>query len=74
MGKLHGRSVLVQDNNVERALRKLKKKIQASNILNDLREKEHYIKPTTARKLKRSAAKNRWRKQLAEQALPKKMH
>jgi ribosomal protein S21 len=74
MGKLHGRSVLVQDNNVERALRKLKKKIQASNILNDLREKEHYIKPTTARKLKRSAAKNRWRKQLAEQALPKKMY
>jgi len=64
--------VLVQDNNIERALRKLKKKIQASNILNDLREKEHYIKPTTARKLKRSAAKNRWRKQLAEQALPKK--
>ena len=72
MGKLHGRSVLVQDNNVERALRKLKKKIQASNILKDLREKEHYTKPTTARKLKRSAAKNRWRKQLAEQALPKK--
>jgi ribosomal protein S21 len=74
MGKLHGRSVLVQDNNVERALRKLKKKIQASNILNDLREKEHYIKPTTARKLKRSAAKNRWRKQIAEQALPKKLY
>jgi len=74
MGKLHGRSVLVQDNNVERALRKLKKKIQASNILNDLREKEHYIKPTTARKLKRRAAKNRWRKQLAEQALPKKLY
>jgi len=66
--------VLVQDNNIERALRKLKKKIQASNILNDLREKEHYIKPTTARKLKRSAAKNRWRKQLAEQALPKKLY
>jgi len=66
--------VLVQDNNIERALRKLKKKIEASNILNDLREKEHYIKPTTARKLKRSAAKNRWRKQLAEQALPKKLY
>ena len=66
--------MLVQDNNIERALRKLKKKIQASNILNDLREKEHYIKPTTARKLKRSAAKNRWRKQIAEQALPKKLY
>ena len=74
MGKLHGRSVLVQDNNIERALRKLKKKIQASNILNDLREKEHYIKPTTARKLKRSAAKNRWRKQLEAQQLPPRTH
>ena len=72
MGKLHGRSVLVQDNNVERALRKLKKKIQVSGILNDLRDREFYTKPTTARKLKRSAAKNRWRRQLAEQALPKK--
>ena len=74
MHKLTGRSVLVQDNHVDRALRKLKKKIQASNILNDLREKEHYIKPTTARKLKRSAAKNRLRRQLAEQALPKKIY
>ena len=74
MGKLHGRSVLVQDNNVERALRKLKKKIQVSGILNDLRDREFYTKPTTARKLKRSAAKNRLRKQLAEQALPKKMY
>ena len=74
MGKLHGRSVLVQDNNVERALRKLKKKIQVSGILNDLRDREFYTKPTTARKLKRSAAKNRLRKQLAEQALPKKLY
>ena len=66
--------MLVQDNNIERALRKLKKKIQASNILNDLREKEHYIKPTTARKLKRSAAKNRWRKQVEAQQLPPRTH
>ena len=66
--------MLVQDNNIERALRKLKKKIQVSGILNDLRDREFYTKPTTARKLKRSAAKNRLRKQLAEQALPKKMY
>lgn len=74
MGKLYGRSVLVQDNNVERALRKLKKKVQASGVLDDLREKEHYIKPTTARKLKSSAARNRWRKKVAEQTLPKKFY
>ena len=74
MSKLYGRSVLVQDGNVERALRKFKKKIQASGILNDLRDREFYEKPTTTRKRKRSAAKNRWQKQLEAQALPKKLY
>ncbi len=74
MSKLYGRSVLVQDGNVERALRKFKKKIQTSGILDDVRAKEFYEKPTTERKRKKSAAKNRWRKKLAEQALPKKLY
>ena len=74
MRKLRGRSVTVQDNNVERALRKLKKKVQASNVLNDLRAKEFYEKPTTKRKRKRSAALNRHRKQLADQQLPRKLY
>jgi small subunit ribosomal protein S21 len=73
MEKLHGRSVLVQDGNVDRALRKFKKKIAASGMLNDLRDREHYIKPTTQRKLRASAAKQRWRKKLREQELPRKM-
>ncbi len=70
MNKRHARSVLVQANNIEKALRKFKKKVQNSGVLNDLREREFYIKPTTARKLKRSAAKNRWRKQLESQQIP----
>ena len=70
MNKPHARAVLVQDNNIEKALRKFKKKIQNSRVLEDLRAREFYIKPTTARKLKRSAAKNRWRKQLQAQQLP----
>lgn len=74
MSKLHGRSVLVQDNNVERALRKFKKKIQTSGILDDVRAKEFYEKPTTVRKRKASAAENRWNKKLASQALPKKLY
>ncbi len=74
MEKLHGRSVLVQDGNVDRALRKFKKKIAASGLLNDLRDREHYVKPTTQRKLKASAAKQRWRKKLREQELPRKMY
>ena len=74
MEKLHGRSVLVTDGNVDRALRKFKKKIAASGLLNDLRDREHFVKPTTARKLKASAAKQRWRKKLREQELPKKLY
>ena len=72
MQKLRGRSVLVQDGNVDKALRKFKKKIQESGILDDLRSREFYTKPTTTRKLKASAAKQRWRKKLAEKQLPKK--
>ena len=74
MTKPHARSVIVQDNNIEKALRKFKKKVQNSGILNDLREHEFYVKPTTAQKLKRSAAKNRWRKQLEAQQLPPRTH
>ena len=74
MNKSRARSVLVQDDNIEKALRKFKKKVQNSGILNDLREREFYIKPTTARKLKRSAARNRWRKQVEAQQLPPRTH
>lgn len=74
MPKLHGRSVIVTDGNVDRALRKFKKKIQSSDVLNDLRNKEHYIKPSVDRKLRKSAAKNRWRKYLLSQQLPPKLY
>lgn len=74
MVKLRGRSVLVQDGNVERALRKFKKKIQASNILNDIRDREFYEKPTTTRKRKKSAAKNRWEKYISSQQLPSRKY
>ena len=55
--KLRGRSVLVKDDNVERALRKFKKKITESGLLNELRDREFYEKPTTERKRKKSSAK-----------------
>lgn len=71
--KLYGKSVIVVDNQFERAMRKFKKKVQASNVLNDLRDREFYVKPTTARKLRANAARNRWLKKLAEEALPKKL-
>lgn len=72
--KLYGKKVIVKDDNFEKAMRKFKKKITESGLLNELREREFYEKPTAIRKRKKSAAKNRWRKQLASQALPKKLY
>lgn len=71
---LTGSTVFVRDNEpVERALRRFKKKIQDNGLLQELREREFYEKPTTTRKRKKSAAKNRWKKELAKQALPPKL-
>jgi small subunit ribosomal protein S21 len=72
--KNHRRAVQVQDGNVERALRKLKKKIQDSGLMDELRSREHYEKPTTERKRKKGAAKSRLRKKMREQELPKKLY
>jgi ribosomal protein S21 len=66
--------VVGQDGNVEKALRKLKKKVAESRLLLDLRQREHYVKPTTARKLKRNAARSRWKKYLSGQQLPKQKY
>jgi len=72
--KYYGKTVIVKDGNVEKALRKFKKKVQDSGLLQELRDRETYEKPTTRRKRKKSAARNRWRKQLAAQTLPKKLY
>ena len=67
-----GKRIEVRDGNVEKALRKFKKKIQESGLLFELKEREQYIKPTTQRKLKSAAAKKRWKKYLRSQQLPPK--
>lgn len=72
--RIRGKAVIVKDDNVERALRKFKKKIMESGLLNELRDREFYEKPTTSRKRKKSAAQNRWNKKLASQSLPKKLY
>jgi small subunit ribosomal protein S21 len=73
--KLRGTVVFLRDGeDVHRALRKLKNKMEDSNKLKDLQKKEFYEKPTTMRKRKAGAAKSRWAKKLRDQQLPKKMY
>lgn len=69
-----GNAVILREGEpIEKALRKFKKKIQDSGLLQDLRDREFYEKPTTTRKRKKSAAKNRWQKYLTSQQLPPKL-
>ena len=71
--KLLGTSVIVKENEtINQALRRLKKKVEDAGTLDTLRSKEFYEKPTTERKRKKGAAKARWRKKLRENELPKK--
>ena len=68
------RGVPVIDGNVDKALRKFKKKISDSGLLEELRKRETYEKPTTERKRKKGAAQARWLRHLRSQQLPKKMY
>lgn len=68
-----GRRVQVHDNNVEKALRKFKKKISDSGLLQEVRERQEFVKPTTKRKVAMSQAKRRWKKHLRDQQLPPKL-
>ena len=70
---IKGRRVIVTDGNVEKALRKFKKKITDQNLLQELRERDQFVKPTTERKMAKSQAKRRWQKYLRDQSLPKKL-
>jgi small subunit ribosomal protein S21 len=69
-----GNTVFVTHDNVDKALRKFKKKVLESGLLRELKDREFYEKPTTARKKARSAAKNRWQKKLQAESLPKKLY
>lgn len=68
-----GKKVIVHDNQVEKALRKFKKKVADSGLLQEVRDRQEFVKPTIKRKLAKSQAKRRWKKKLQEQLLPKKL-
>ena len=54
-----GLSVKVYNNNVDGALRILKRKVKESNLFIDLRKKEYYTKPSEIKRHKRNLAKLR---------------
>ncbi len=54
--------VLVRDNNVEQALKALKKKLQREGVFREMKLKQHYEKPSEKRVRERAEAIRRARK------------
>jgi small subunit ribosomal protein S21 len=72
--KTFGSVVTLKENeNINVALRRFKRKVEEAGTLDTLRAKEFYEKPTTERKRKKGAAKARWAKKLRDGQLPKKL-
>ena len=73
--KNKGTGITVREGeNINQALRRFKRKIDDSKLLDTLRSKEFFEKPTTERKRKKGAAKARWNKKLRDQQLPPKLY
>ena len=55
-------TVTVRDNNVEQALRVLKKKMQREGIFREMKLRRDFEKPSEKKKREKSEAVRRWRK------------
>lgn len=61
---VRGMYVEVRNNDVGRALRKLKKMMNNDGLLKDMRKHDFYEKPSLKRKKAKAAARKRWLKQV----------
>lgn len=60
--------VQVRDNNIDQALRALKKKMQREGLYRQMRMRRHYEKPSERRARERAEAIRRYRKMLKKKA------
>jgi len=61
-----GLYVEVRNNDINFALRKFKKKIQEAGLMQELRERSHYTKPSEKRAKAKAAGRARWLKKKAK--------
>lgn len=52
----------MRDNNVDQALRVLKKKLQREGVFREMKKRRHYEKPSEKKAREKSEAVRRWRK------------
>jgi len=58
-----GLYVEVRNNDVSKALRRLKKLMNQEGMVKDMRKKEFYEKPSAVRKREKAQARKRWLKE-----------
>jgi len=61
-----GIAVTVRNGNLEQALRVFKKKVRNSGLLQELKDRQHYTKPSEERKLAKARGRKRWLKKKAK--------
>jgi small subunit ribosomal protein S21 len=61
-----GTHVEVHNNDITKALRKLKKVVQSEGIFQTLRDRERFEKPSVKRKKQQARAQKRWQKKLRD--------
>ena len=62
-----GLTVEVRNGDFNGALRRFKKKVQEAGILQELRDRQQYTKPSEVRKKAKAAGRARWLKKLRKQ-------
>ncbi len=55
-------NIIVRDNNVEQALRALKKKLQREGLFREMKARKSFEKPSEKKKREKQEAVRRWRK------------
>lgn len=61
-----GLTVEVRNGDFNGALRRFKKKVAEAGILQEVRDREHYVKPSEQRKRAKAAGRSRWLKKLSK--------
>lgn len=61
-----GTRIYIKNNDINRALRKFKKRLQDEGWFNELRKREHYVSKGDKKRKKLAAAMSRDRKRIAQ--------
>lgn len=62
-----GLTVEVRNGDFNGALRRFKKKVQEAGIIQEIRERQHYEKPSEKRKKAKASGRARWLKKIQKQ-------